>query len=295
MVARMHDDEVTVLYSVGIAHPVGKTVPFSESFTRHVFGTNDVLAFSESQKDEWENDPAQKRERWSAGIVTTAYADGVAVGGLIFYSLRPRGKAFTDADRDFVRVVASMMGASLERERREEELEAIAYADPLTRLPNRRYVLEHLKGAIARADRNGEYVAVYYIDLDGFKEINDLYGHATGDELLVLTAARLRQVVREGDVLGRVGGDEFVVVQSVEPSAHNELRLGNRLIAAACEPAIFQGRSLAVSASVGIVVGPTHAKTADEAIEHADQAMYVSKRAGGGRATVYSADAIING
>ncbi len=85
---------------------------------------------------------------------------------------------FTEADRDFVRVVAAMIGASLERERREEELEAIAYADPLTRLPNRRYLLEHLQGAIAKAVRSGERVVVYYIDLDGFKAINDAFGHA---------------------------------------------------------------------------------------------------------------------
>jgi diguanylate cyclase (GGDEF)-like protein len=295
MITRVHDDEVTVIYTVGIAHPVGKTVPFGASFTRHVLGTNKVLAFSESQKDEWANDPAQEREHWSAAVVTTAYADGVAVGGLIFYSLRPRGKAFTDADRDFVRVVASLIGASLERERREEELEAIAYADPLTRLPNRRYVLEHLQGTIARAERNGERVIVFYIDLDGFKDINDIYGHATGDDFLVLTAARLRQVVREGDVLGRVGGDEFVVVQSVEADSRTEMKLAKRLIAAASEPAIFEGRSLCVSASIGIVIGPGHAKTAEMAIEHADQAMYISKRSGKGRATIYTADAIMNG
>ena len=287
MVTRVRDDVIYVMYSVGIAHPVGYSVPFGESFTRHVFGTNKVLAFTEVQRAEWASDPAQQREHWSAGIVTTAFADGVAVGAVVFFSQRPRGKPFNDADRDFVRVVASMIGASLGRERREEELEAIAYADPLTRLPNRRYVLEHLQGAIARAERSGESVIVYYLDLDGFKEINDTYGHAAGDEFLVLTASRLRQIVREGDVLARVGGDEFLVVQSVDSEERTEVKLAARLLSAAAEPVTFEGTRLSVSASIGIVIAPADARTADHAVERADRAMYCSKRAGKGIATLY--------
>lgn len=287
MVTRVRDDQIYVMYSIGIAHPVGTVVPLDASFTRHVFATNQVLSFTEKDRDDWADDPAQLRERWSAAVITTAYADGVPVGGVVFYSLRARGKAFTDADRDFVRVVASMVGASLERERREEELEAIAYADPLTRLPNRRYVLEHLQGAIARAERAGESVVVYYIDLDGFKEINDRFGHAAGDQLLVTTAARFRQMIREGDVLARVGGDEFLVVQSVSGEERAEFKLASRLLQAAAEPVPYGGNALEVTASIGIVVVPQDAANAGEAVDRADEAMYCSKRAGKGMATLY--------
>ncbi|HEY5339857.1 MAG TPA: diguanylate cyclase [Candidatus Aquilonibacter sp.] len=287
MVTRVREDKVYVMYSFGIGHPVGRDAPFSATFTRHIFGTNKVFSFTEAHKSQWAQDPAQQREAWSAVIVTTAYADGEPIGGVLLFSQRPRGKDFNDADRDFVRVVAAMIGASLERERREEELEAIAYADPLTRLPNRRYVLEHLHGAIAKAARSGERVVVYYVDLDGFKAVNDAFGHAAGDAFLNLIATRLRTVVREGDVLARVGGDEFLVIQVTPPDDRNELDLAKRMIETASEPATFNERTVSMGASVGIVVAPANAATAEEAIERADYAMYRSKRAGKGRATLY--------
>jgi diguanylate cyclase (GGDEF)-like protein/PAS domain S-box-containing protein len=288
MVTRVRDDMIYVMYSVGIGHPVGHAVPFEATLTRHVFGTTNVLAFNNGEKSEWSADPALQRERWSSAIVTTAFADGLPHGALLFYGTRPRPRPFSDADRDFVRVVGALVGASLQRERREEELEALAYADPLTRLPNRRYVLEHLQGAIARAERSGGRVLVYYLDLDGFKAINDRYGHPAGDEFLVIAASRLRAVMREGDVLARVGGDEFLAVQGVDPDERVDTRLAERLIKAASEPARVAGHQVRVGASIGIVLAPDQARTAADAIERADEAMYRSKHAGKGVATRYS-------
>jgi diguanylate cyclase (GGDEF)-like protein len=286
LVTRAFDDEVKVVHAVGETLQVGETYPFAESYTRHIFGANKLIAFWNPESNQYLNDPAQARFGWGALITATAFADGVPVGAVSFMSRRPRRRPFEGADLDFVRVVAAMIGASLARERREDELEAIAYVDAVTRLPNRRYGMEQLGLAIARAARSGEVVVVYFIDLDGFKGINDAFGHAIGDEFLAITAARLRAVLREGDVLARVGGDEFLAMQVMAQDDAGALRLGERLIEAASDRAIFEGRSVAVGASVGIAVYPRDASTPEELLERADQAMYASKRAGKGVATL---------
>ncbi len=285
-VSRVYDDEVTITHSVGDGLQAGDSFPFAESYTRHIFGTNKMIAFWNYESNEWETDPAQARFGWGAMIITTAFADGVPVGALGFMSRKQRSRPFEEADLDFARVVAAMIGAALARERREEELEEIAYVDSLTRLPNRRYAMDQLRLAIARADRNGDQIVAYFIDLDGFKAVNDAFGHAVGDDFLAITAARLRAVLREGDILARVGGDEFLALQTgVAPVDGEALRLGERLIQAASERAIFEGRAVAVGASVGIAAYPRDAATAEVLLERADQAMYASKRAGKGVAT----------
>jgi diguanylate cyclase (GGDEF)-like protein len=280
---------VKIIHSVGDGLQAGYSFPFAESYTRHIFGTSKMISFWNYDSNEWEEDPAQTRFGWGAMIITTAFADGVPVGALGFMSRKERRRPFEEADLDFVRVVAAMIGASLAREQREDELEEIAYVDAVTRLPNRRYAMDQLRLAIARAERSGERIVAYFIDLDGFKAINDEFGHAVGDDFLAITAARLRAVLREGDILARVGGDEFLALQSGAATVDGEaLRLGERLIQAASERAIFDGRSVSVGASVGIAAYPNDAKTAEELLERADQAMYASKRAGKGVATTAS-------
>lgn len=285
-VSRVYADEVRVTHGVGESLSVGTTWPFAESFMRHIYGTNKVLSFAGDGTDEWAADPAQVRFGWRAFIITTAFADGVPVGAVAFTSMSPRSLPFEEADLDFVRVVGAMIGASLARAQREEELEEIAYVDPVTRLPNRRYVMDQLRMGIARAERSGEQVIMYFIDLDGFKAVNDALGHAIGDQFLAITAARLRAVLREGDVLARAGGDEFIALQMATTGDAGALRLGERLIEAASERVVFDGATVAVGASVGIAVYPAHARSAEELLERADQAMYASKRAGKGVATL---------
>jgi len=288
LVTRVYDDEVKIVHAAGSTLPVGMTYPFAESYTRHIFGTSKLIAFWDRKHNEWQHDPAQARFDWGAMITTTAFADGVPVGAVTFTSRKPRRRPFEESDFDFVRAVAAMIGASLARERREDELEAMAYVDPATRLPNRRYGMEQLRLAIARAERSGESVVVYFIDLDGFKAVNDAFGHAVGDDFLAITAARLRVVMREGDVLARVGGDEFLAVHIGAVDDAGAQRLGERLIQAASDPVFFDRRSVSVGASIGIASFPRDAATAEDLLAKADQAMYASKRAGKGVVTVAS-------
>lgn len=160
------------------------------------------------------------------------------------------------------------------------QLEYIAHYDALTGLPNRVLLADRLKQAMAHNHRKGGSVAVVYLDLDGFKAVNDHHGHDMGDQLLVNIAHRLKEVLREGDTLARIGGDEFVVVMvDLENPGDYELVL-NRLLVVAAEPVMLNKQFLRVSASIGATLYPQDNADADQLLRHADQAMYVAKQTG---------------
>ncbi|MGY2066550.1 diguanylate cyclase domain-containing protein [Blastococcus sp. SYSU DS0619] len=184
--------------------------------------------------------------------------------------------------------------ARIDRERRTAHL---AHHDELTALPNRAHVLEHLDLELRRARRSGASVAAVILDLDDFKSINDRFGHAVGDSALVWTATRLHSVIRSGDVLGRLGGDEFLVVLAGLPPAGRgrpetgaragaaELvrRVQEHLRAALDEPLELAGTALRISASSGAAIFPEDADTPAALVARADAAMYRTKRAAGDR------------
>ena len=165
----------------------------------------------------------------------------------------------------------------------QKQLEHIAHYDALTDLPNRTLLADRLQQAMAQTQRRGQSLAVAYLDLDGFKTVNDSHGHAVGDELLVALAARLLATLREGDTLSRIGGDEFVaiLVDLESASAHETVLL--RLLEAASTPVAVRGLSLQVSASIGLTLYPQDNVSADQLMRHADQAMYIAKQAGKNR------------
>lgn len=162
----------------------------------------------------------------------------------------------------------------------QRQLEYIAHYDALTGLPNRVLLADRLKQAIFHSHRQNAALAVVYIDLDGFKAINDQYGHDTGDQLLVNIAHRLKATLREGDTIARIGGDEFIVVMTgLESTKTHELVL-HRLLEEAATPLMLNDHMLRVTASIGVTLYPQDASDADQLLRHADQAMYVAKQAG---------------
>ncbi|WP_331345139.1 sensor domain-containing protein [Cellvibrio sp. UBA7661] len=162
----------------------------------------------------------------------------------------------------------------------QRQLEYIAHYDALTGLPNRVLLADRLKHAIAHCHRKNGSLAVVYLDLDGFKAVNDQYGHDMGDQLLVNIAHRLKEALRESDTLARIGGDEFVVVMAdLERPEDYEVVL-NRLLQVAAEPTMLNQQFLRVSASVGATLYPQDNADADQLLRHADQAMYIAKQAG---------------
>lgn len=164
--------------------------------------------------------------------------------------------------------------------RRERTLEHRAHHDPLTDLPNRVLFVDRLRHALAQARRSRECLAVLFIDLDGFKHVNDTYGHDLGDELLKQVAARLTGGLRESDTVARLGGDEFTLVLAPLADAGAAGTVAEKLSAALREPYAVGGRMLAVSSSIGIGLYPEDGRGAEELICRADEAMYRAKQAG---------------
>ena len=162
----------------------------------------------------------------------------------------------------------------------QQQLEHIAHYDVLTNLPNRLLFAEHLQQAMAQAVRRNCPLAVVYLDLDGFKAVNDQHGHSVGDSLLVVIAQRMRAALREGDILARLGGDEFAaVLVDLDDIADCHPILG-RLLHAAAEPVEVDDVVLRVSASIGYTLYPRDNADADQLLRHADQAMYSAKQLG---------------
>jgi diguanylate cyclase (GGDEF)-like protein/PAS domain S-box-containing protein len=179
-----------------------------------------------------------------------------------------------------------------ERRQLEVSLAMQALHDSLTGLPNRRLLLESLPLAMQRADRNGKAMGVYFIDLDGFKHVNDTCGHDAGDEVLCEFASRIRDSVRAVDMVARLAGDEFVVVCEalVEPGP-NAAMIAAKLLRVADAPYVIGAQERRLSSSVGVAVyEPGAALDAAVLLARADQAMYASKHGGKGRATLWSAD-----
>ncbi|WP_367345851.1 putative bifunctional diguanylate cyclase/phosphodiesterase [Stenotrophomonas bentonitica] len=161
----------------------------------------------------------------------------------------------------------------------EAELSQAALHDPLTHLPNRLLLQQRIDQALVDAELRGGRFAVMFMDLDGFKQVNDAYGHQTGDSLLVAVAARTRQLLRPTDVLARLGGDEFVLVVGIE-NDEDVATVANRIIQSIGKGNLVPGHELQITASIGIAICPDHAATERQLMGYADAAMYQAKEAG---------------
>lgn len=158
-----------------------------------------------------------------------------------------------------------------------EQIEHLAHHDPLTGLPNRLLLNDRLRVAVRQAKRNNHSVALLFLDLDRFKDINDSLGHMVGDKLLLEFAARIRSRVREEDTVARLGGDEFVVLINRVGSVHEVEVIARKIMAGQQQPIRLDNRELVVSISIGISLFPQDSRDADELIRHADAAMYHAK------------------
>jgi diguanylate cyclase (GGDEF)-like protein len=170
---------------------------------------------------------------------------------------------------------------------RQQQLERLAHHDALTGLPNRRYLNERIRQAMAQARRNGELLAVCYIDLDGFKEINDGFGHGVGDRALREMAVRCQSAVRGNDTVARQGGDEFIALLGDLKRPEDCTALLDRLLAEIGRPLVLDGATVALTASIGVTLFPGDDVDAEALLHHADLAMYRAKQDGKGRYRIY--------
>ena len=210
----------------------------------------------------------------------------IAVGGAVLAALL----ALYLRDRLRQLVIVSALVRS-----RTAELERIARYDSLTKLPNRALLGERLEQALVQTRRRGQHLAVVFIDLDGFKAVNDTHGHEAGDYLLITLAERMTGTLRDGDILARLGGDEFVAVLLDLSDVAATAPMLNRLLAAASQPVQYGQARMQVSASLGVTFysqaqGQAEDLEADQLVRQADQAMYQAKQSGKNRFCVFDPD-----
>lgn len=169
----------------------------------------------------------------------------------------------------------------------EKQLEALAYYDPLTGIPNRVLLNERMREAIAQADRENFLVAVAFFDLDAFKPINDGYGHPAGDRLLIEIAQRIKRELRNSDTVARLGGDEFVLLLPGLSHVEGCKHMLERLLEAISAPFMLESQNIAITASIGVSIYPSDDVDSDTLLRHADQAMYQAKQMGKNRIQIY--------
>lgn len=189
--------------------------------------------------------------------------------------------------RNYVRVFTDI---SLLKET-QRKLEQLASFDALTGLPNRRLLHDRLEQTLRRMQRSNDGMAVMFIDLDRFKNVNDTYGHAIGDLSLRAVASRLQKCIRSSDSIGRLGGDEFAIVLDGARLPADATLISERIVAAIAEPLIVEGHRLAMTASIGISVYPDDGTDAPTLLKSADAAMYEAKQAGCNRWRFFSSSA----
>jgi diguanylate cyclase (GGDEF)-like protein len=260
---------------------VGSVTDIDQTLVKRTLERNDVFAIDDIAQPEWHLPGRGDLDAWHGYISAPLTVDGRPYGAVGFVSKKI--VSFDDYDRDFVRLVAALISNALANQGQRLRLNRLAFYDSLTGLQNRAKFMRDLDVVISLGKRHQRSFALHYIDLDGFKNINDGAGHAVGDEALQEVARRLLLAGRLEDVPARIGGDEFVLIQAdvVEPSESEAL--GNRIVEMLSEPYVLGDRTFDMSASVGIAVFPHDGKDATTLLKSADSALYRAKTSGKNR------------
>ena len=198
-----------------------------------------------------------------------------------------RAQALTEDETRYVNFFQRIIVRLLENIEREEQLVSQIITDHLTGLYNRSAMIEQIAKDVSACERSGIPLAVFYVDLDGFKELNDTHGHAMGDRVLQEAARRMRAVLRKHESAGRVGGDEFALVITHFSGEAQLAQIAERILTTVKQQVSASNAKASVTASIGIAMYPQHARSPEELVECADAAMYAAKRRGGNAYAVY--------
>mgnify|MGYP003456316995 FL=1 len=199
------------------------------------------------------------------------------IGALIVKSV-PGGERYTEQDKELLQYVCAQVATAIERKQLHARLQQMAQYDQLTQLPNRGLLRDRLKASLARARAEGGRMALLYVDLDRFKDVNDTHGHTVGDMLLQAVANRLKGCVRETDTVARIGGDEFVVLLHSIHASEDADRVSEKILQVLAQPLRLDGHNLNIQISIGVAHFPEHGTEEQQLLRHADEAMYTAKR-----------------
>lgn len=256
-----------------------------EVFPRHeveIFRQQDQQVFDHSQEFEHEEEFTDRVGK-THQIATKRSLHKDAAGNLFLVGVI---RDITDRKRmeeELKRTAAELVQSNAELQLSADRMSHLANHDTLTGLPNRKLFQERLTQAIAWASENGQQVGLLFLDLDGFKQINDSFGHAIGDLLLKAVARRLTGCLRGSDTVSRLGGDEFTVILPAIPTAQDAARVADKILATLATPFGIQDQAIDITISIGVSLYPNLAQDAEELLKSADTAMYQAKQQGKNR------------
>jgi diguanylate cyclase (GGDEF)-like protein/PAS domain S-box-containing protein len=276
VVTEILDDTVTVVATSGAPEGVsiGDVDPLESSLAQLAVRAPDYYEARDFASTAHARVAAQRTWRSVSGM--KIFIGGVLYGTIGFASRSIRNADLSPSDVSFIRLCCALLGTIFERSRQIKRLDVLAFSDSLTELPNRARFAKALEDAIA----SNVPFALHYVDLDHFKEINDRFGHATGDAVLRAAAQRLRVSIRPSDTVVRLGGDEFAIVQTGASTRDVAGIVATRVVQAFNAPIETNGIFHAIGVSVGVALYPGDATSGKALIEAADAAMYHAKESG---------------
>lgn len=254
-------------------------------FSKHeadVFREQDQLVFQTQQAQEYEEEFTDAHGKTHL-IATKRSLHKDAAGNLFLVGVIRDITQRKQMEEELKRTAVELFHSNNELKLKEDHLRYIAYHDPLTGLSNRKFFAEQLDESLIWAQNNNLSLGLLFIDLDGFKQVNDTLGHSRGDRLLVTIAGRLSNSLRASDLVSRLGGDEFTVIIRGIPNEQAAATVAEKILAIITEPIVLDGYTTRVSASIGISIYPINSQDSETLIKQADAAMYHAKHSGRNR------------
>lgn len=283
-------DQLSIPYSAGLYDPGSSSRPLDscELIARIIRSAEPLLLTRDTAAPflSAAGISAEQHPRAWLGVPLISGTD--SIGALVLRSYSD-AMHYSEQDKELLQFVSTQIATAIERKRTLARLEFLAQYDQLTELPNRTLFQDRLQNALKKTKRDSSRLAVLYLDMDNFKQINDSFGHSTGDQLLREAAQRLQQCVRESDTVGRLGGDEFAILLDDINSAHDAVLVAEKVVAALSASYLLAGSKLVSAPSIGIATCPEHGADYLQLVQRADEAMYIAKRNGGERYEIAAA------
>ncbi len=284
VLARIEDAEsVTEFASNDVRNPIGLREPLDTVLGANALRHDRAIAIPDAKEHaESARNPSVAAEGVRS-YVAVPFRVGEVQWLLTFSSTEPRSVPFGPDDQHYVEFLVDAFARIVRRRDSDAQIKALAFSDALTSLPNRAALFERLDEAIAASERHRRRCAVMFLDVDGFKAVNDTVGHHAGDKVLTEMAQRLRGTLRREEYIGRLGGDEFAIILPQVTAREEIEQVAQRIGQVLAFPFVVEHYRFALSASIGVAIYPNDSSTRDELLACADAAMYSAKEAGRAR------------